>query len=144
MPPIKSLDRISEKWLRQSAVSEASYLEGVDNPTKDWEKETLAAESNFEAGIQKAIQAKTFGKGVKRAGTSKWQENARNKGPRRWTEGIALAEDAYAQGFAPYAEVIRNTTLPPRGPKGDPKNIARVAALAKALHDKKVQLQAQG
>lgn len=144
MPPIKSLDRITQKWIRQSAVSEASYKEGVENPTKDWEKETLAAESNFEAAVQKAITAKTFGKGVKRAGTDKWQRNAIAKGPGRWREGIALSENAYAEGFAPYAEVIRNTNLPPRGPKGDPKNIARVAALAKALHDKKVQLQAQG
>lgn len=143
MPPIKSLDRISEKWLRQSAVSEASYLEGVQNPTKDWETETLAAEANFEAGIQKAITAKTFGKGVKRAGTDKWQENAIKKGPGRWREGIALSENAYSEGFAPYAEVIRALVLPPRGPKGDPKNIARVAAIAKALHDKKVQLQAR-
>ena len=143
MPPIKSLDRISAKWIRQSAVSEASYLEGVTNPTKDWEKETLGAESNFEAGIQKAITAKTFGKGVKRAGTDKWQRNAMSKGPGRWREGIALSENAYSEGFAPYAEVIRNLTLPARGPKGDPKNIARVAAIAKALHDKKVQLQGQ-
>ncbi len=143
MPPIKSLDRISRKWVSQSAVSEGSYLEGVQNPTKDWEKETLAAEPNFEAGVQKAITAKTFGKGVKRAGTVKWQENAIAKGPGRWREGIALAENAYAEGFAPYADVIRNLTLPARGPKGDPKNINRVAALAKALHDKKVQLQAQ-
>lgn len=143
MPAIKSLDRISKKWVAQSAVSEPSYLEGVENPTKDWEKETLAAEAIFEAAIQKAIQAKTFGKGVRRAGTEKWQLNAISKGPARWSQGIALAENAYADGFAPYADVIRNLTLPPRGPKGDPKNIARVAALAKALHDKKVQLQAQ-
>lgn len=143
MPPIKSLDRISQKWIRQSAVSEASYLEGVTNPTKDWEKETLEAEANFEAGIQQAITRKSFSKGVKRAGTETWQLNAKLKGPGRWREGIALSENAFAEGFAPYADVIRNLVLPPRGPKGDPKNINRVAVLAKALHDKKVQLQAQ-
>jgi hypothetical protein len=34
--------------------------------------------------------------------------------------------------------VIQGTTLPPRGAKGDPANIQRVAVLATALHAKKV------
>jgi len=80
-----------------------------------------------------------FGKGVKTAGTSKWQRNALEKGCARWANGIMLAEDAYIQGFTPYAQVISNTKLPPRGPKGDPKNIERVRVMADALHAEKVK-----
>ena len=130
MPPVKSLDRISEKWARQSAVSEPSYIEGIENPRADWEAQTLAAEGSFERGIQQAISNKSFGKGVKAAGTSKWQENARNKGPRRWSEGISFAKDAYELGFAPFRAILERLQLPPRGPKGDPANIRRVALVA--------------
>jgi hypothetical protein len=87
--------------------------------------------------VQKSLADKSFEKGVNRVGTSKWQNAALQKGPGRWAEGVQLSTDNYAKGFAPFAQVIANTTLPPRGPKGDPSNIQRVAAMAKALNDAK-------
>ena len=140
MPAIKSLDRISKKWARVAAVSQENYTEGINNPRADWKTQTLAAEKNYDAAIQKAISQKRFGKGVSAAGTEKWKRNALEKGPARWSQGIAVSTDAFEKGFAPYAEVIKNTTLPARGPKGDPANINRVAVMAKALHDKKESL----
>lgn len=140
MPPIKSLDRISKKWARVSALSGESYREGIESTTKDWADETAAAESNYEAGVQAAIAAKRFGSGVRNAGTDKWKRNALAKGPDRFTQGVRLAENAYKIGFEPYRRIIENTTLPPRGPKGDPINIERVRVMAKALHDGKLEL----
>jgi len=139
MANIKSLDRISQKWVRVAAVSQQEYEEGVKNPRADWAAQTAAAESNFEQGVQKAIQAKRFGAGVKKAGTAKWQANTLAKGPSRWGEGISLSANAYQEGFQPYANVIKNLVLPPRGPKGDPKNLQRVAAVATALHAEKIK-----
>lgn len=141
MPPVKSVARASEKWERQSAAATPEYLTGVADPKTDWATATAAAEKNYVAGVQAAAARGAFGKGVKRAGTSKWQENAINKGGIRWAAGIAISKPAYEEGFAPYRAVIEATNLPPRGPVGDPANIARVAAMAKALHDKKLQLQ---
>jgi hypothetical protein len=51
---------------------------------------------------------------------------------------VQIAKDDYAKGFGPYANVIAATTLPPRYPKGDPRNIERVSAIAQALHQEKV------
>ena len=138
MANIKSLDRTNAKWQRVTAASGAEYEEGVRNPKADWNKETAQANGSYKAGLQKSIAADSFLKGVNAAGTAKWQKNAIEKGPSRFSQGVTLAVDAYSKGFAPYRNVIANLTLPPRGPKGDASNINRVAVVAKALHDKKL------
>jgi hypothetical protein len=138
MAEIKDLARIGAKWKRVASGAAVEYEEGVKNPKRDWAKATSDAEPAYTAGIQAALGRKAFGKGVNKAGTGKWQENAIKKGPGRYTEGVSLAEEAYLKGFAPYREIIARTTLPSRGARGDPKNINRVAVLAKALHDHKI------
>lgn len=139
MPGIKALDRISSKWARVTQTSGQSYTEGVQNPAKDWATNTANAAKNFASGVQAAISADRFSKGVKKAGTKKWQDNAIEKGAARFSQGVALAEQAYANGFSPYRTVIQNLNLPPRGPKGDPANIQRVSAIATALHSEKLR-----
>lgn len=141
MPAVKSLDRISKKWARVAQASQAEYEEGVRNPRKNWAEETAAAEGRYEQGIQKSITDKRFGKGVRKAGQEKWQRNSVEKGVSRWADGIRLSTDNYESGFAPYRTVIENVKLPERGPKGDPKNIQRVAAIATALHAEKLKRQ---
>ena len=144
MANVKSMSRISEKWKRVASGAGAEYEEGVRNPRADWAEETSKAEGTYEQGIQSSIGRKAFGKGVKKAGTSKWQENAIRKGPGRFAEGVSLAQSAYEEGFAPYREVLARTALPARGPKGDPKNLMRVAIVAKALHDEKIKREGGG
>jgi len=141
MPNVKNISRIAEKWMRQSSLSEQSYTEGVQNPRADWATSTAEANDSYKKGIQASIAKDSFIKGVKRAGTSKWQENAIKKGPARWSDGINKSGNAYSDGFQPYLEVIARTQLPKRGPKGDPTNIQRVAVMSKALHDEKVKRQ---
>lgn len=138
MAQVKSLDRISSKWTRVTSAAAGEYEEGVRNPTKDWKTETAQANAAYKAGLQKSLQDDRFKKGVEAAGSQKWQDMAIAKGPSRFSQGVSLAGDAYSAGFAPYRQVIQALTLPPRGAKGDPANINRVAIVAKALHDKKV------
>ena len=138
MPPVKPLSRISDKWARVASVSQPEYVAGVENPRTDWAKATADAEGNYEKGVQQGIARKAFGKGVAAAGTAKWKARTIAVGPNRWAEGINASKAEYERGFAPFRTVIENTTLPPRGPKGDPNNIQRVAVLAKALHDAKM------
>ena len=137
MPNIKDSSEIAKKWGRVTPQRTEDFDSGVKNPRVDWSAATKAAESRYDEGVQKAITRKAFGKGVTKAGTSKWQSKTIEKGVRRWGEGVQLAEADYTTGFAPYVDVIKNTTLPPRFPKGDPRNINRVAVMAKALRDKK-------
>lgn len=137
MPKIKDLSRIASKWTTVTPQRQNEYVDGVNNPRADWASQTQAASGRYASGVQAAITNKSFDKGVQKAGTAKWQKNATEKGPQRWAQGVQLGVDNYQKGFAPYAQVISNTTLPARGPKGDPANINRVAVMAKALNDAK-------
>lgn len=137
MPTIKTTASIAEKWARVTPQRTADYEAGVRQPAKDWANNTGAAEANYEAGVQKSIQKKSFGKGVKVAGTGKWQAKTIEKGTQRWGPGVSVAEADYESGFGPFRDEIERTTLPPRFPKGDPRNIERVSKLAAALHKKK-------
>jgi len=141
MPPVKPLSRIAEKWARVAKASQQEYAEGVQHPRADWAERTLAANDSYKTALQQAISEDRFAQGVDKAGTQKWQENAIKKGPQRWAQGINLATNYYEKGFAPYRQVIESIQLPPRGPKGDPNNIQRVAIIAQALHEEKQRLR---
>jgi hypothetical protein len=144
MPPIKSLDAISSKWVRVSSVAGQSYAEGVANPSVDWKTATQAGVQNYKTAMADSLAKDTFAKSIGRSSTQNWRDNATSKGVVRWPEGIRLGSENYAKGFGPYRDVIQNTVLPARGPKGAPGNIQRVAKLAEALHNKKVQMSASG
>jgi len=144
MAGVKALDKIVAKWDRVSAGAQAEYQAGVTDPRKDWAAATKAAEKAYEQGIQQAVAGKRFGKGVTKAGTAKWQAMAIAKGPRRWSEGIALAKEAYSASFAPYHTALGAIVYPAKGAKGDPGNIARVAIVAKTLHELKLKLKGGG
>ena len=141
MANIKSADRSTEKWARQSAASTPEYEAGVQNPRSDWATQTKAAEKNYATGVQAAISRGAFGRGVAKAGTAGWKEATLTKGTARWAAGISMSTQKYADGFEPYRKVIEGLNLPARGPKGDPANINRVSVVAKALHDKKLAIQ---
>jgi hypothetical protein len=139
MAQIKTLDRISQKWSTVTPQRQTEYTDGVQNPRTDWLAATQAAAANYDKGIQAAVANKSFSKGVARAGSQKWQQKTLTKGPGRWAQGVSVSRSDYEAGFAKYHQAISGITLPPRGPKGDPSNINRVAIIAKTLHDLKVR-----
>jgi len=132
---IKSLARIKEKWTRVTPMRSEDYKLGVQNPRRDWAGSAVAAKETHKLAMVAAAASDAFGKGVAKAGTAKWQAKALAKGPGRFAEGVMVGGDDYEKGFAPAREVLEKTVLPPRFPRRDPRNIARVstgnAALAK-------------
>lgn len=133
MAEIRSLTEIRDKWTRVTPGRTEDYKIGIKNPRRDWEKETSAAAGIYKAGVDAAHSKGLFAKGVKKAGTKKWQEKALAKGPTRYGEGVYLAGDDYESGFAPYREAIARVDLGPRFPKRDPRNIDRVKKVVEAL-----------
>ena len=144
MPEIKETRLIAEKWGRVTPPRVVDYKLGVQNPRRSWEDATIAAVNAWELGIAEAIADRRFEGGVRRAGDQKWREKTLEKGPSRWSQGVAVSEDDYARGFQPYRDLIASIVLPPRGPKGSPQNIERVRILADAMHALKVQLMRGG
>lgn len=134
MPQIADAGTISTKWSRKAALAAQDYAEGVQRTTADWAGLTTAAAIQYKAGLTAAMAANRFEAGVAKAGTAKWKANALAKGPDRYAQGVQLSGDAYARGFAPYREVIANTSLPARGARGDPKNYERSRVMGTALN----------
>jgi hypothetical protein len=138
MPAVKSASEIARKWADVTPRRDADYKAGVQAPVRDWAKETAGAASAYAEGVQDAIGRGAFASGVNKAGNSKWQTGALEKGVTRWGPGVRAAQGTYEKGFQPFRDAIEATTLPPRRRTGDPANIERVAAIASALHAKKI------
>jgi len=138
MAEIKSLTAIKDKWTRVTPGRTEDYRIGIRNPKRDWEEETKAAKDTYKAGVDAAHAKNLFVKGIEKAGTKKWQDHAIEKGPGRFSEGVYIASDDYAKGFAPYHEAIARVDLGPRFPKRDPRNLERVRRVVDALIEEKV------
>jgi hypothetical protein len=133
MAEIMAVDKIAEKWARVTPGRSADYEEGVRSPVKNWERQTTAASDAWKTGIQQAIAAGSFGKGVARVGQAGWQVGAIEKGVARWGPGVQVAQDKYQTALAPYVDAIRRVTLPPRYARRDPRNLDRVRVVVDAL-----------
>lgn len=137
MANVKPLGATAEKWNRRASSAGTEYSEGIASPRRPWAAATQAAESSFEQGVQAAIGRKAFGKGVSRAGDAKWRERAETLGSGRFASGVSASQDEYSKGFQKYHAVLSGLNLPPRGAKGSPANLQRVAAVATALRNAK-------
>jgi len=133
MAEIKDTSRVAAKWARVTPERTTDYLDGVNQPRRDWARAASGAQETHAAAMVKAAASKSYARGVNAAGTAKWQTRAVAKGPGRFQEGVRIAESDYMRGFEPYAAVIKGVALPPRYPKGDPRNLERVRAIAIAL-----------
>lgn len=140
---IRSMDLIAKKWASVTPMRADDYAAGIANPRRSWSKATINAEDAYEEGVRKSIAAKTFGKGVARAGDEKWARKASTRGVANWGPGVAEAEGDYAAGFAPYRDAIANVKLPPRYARRDPRNLNRVKAIVDALIAKKLSLMSK-
>lgn len=136
MPKCPSASEIADRFVKFAPGRASRYEEGVRAPSKDWEKETADAETNYEEGVKKGITRKAFGKGVKKCGTVR-QQSQTIKNIHRWGEGIEGAGDVMELAMDPVVKVIVATSLPPKYPKGDDRNYKRVEAMGKALRKAK-------
>lgn len=131
----KTPQQIAEKYQRGVAGAGNDYASGVQSPSKPWAQATQASAARWGAGIQQAIQNKSFETGVSKAGDQKWLSGALNKGAQRYTAAATDAATAYSQvadrvmGAAAAAQAavanMPNTTLEQR--------LARSGAAARAI-----------
>jgi len=137
MAEIKSIAAIQEKWGRVTPQRSEDYVIGIKNPKRDWAKAAADAKDSHKAAMAAAATADSYAKGVAKAGTARWQDRAARKGPSRFAEGVVVGAADYGTAFAPYADAIKSTLLPPRFPRGDIRNLQRVQVISQALRKKK-------
>lgn len=134
---IKPVDAIAKKFASRAQAAGQDYTDGV-NSVADWAGPTAAAAQTYAAGVQAAIGRNAFSSGVQKAGTEKWKRKAAGVGAQRFGAGAGAAAPDYAKGVAPYLDTLRNLTLQPRLPKGDPGNNQRALQVQQALRQQKV------
>jgi len=123
---VKSIKSIGEKWNRVVSQRGPDYEAGVMAPRRDWATATGAAEANYGTGVTAAVANKSFGKGVRKAGSAKWLKGAREKGVARWPTGVAAAQPDFEVGYDPFRSALERKELSPRRAKRDPANLNRV------------------
>jgi hypothetical protein len=135
MPPVVVPDvgRVAAKWARRAGSAGSEYEEGIRGTTRSWAGAAKAAENNYKTGVTTAASAGRYGKGIDRAGDAKWKRGAIEKGPARFTSGVAAAQQDYSAQVGPYLQAIGSIDLPARGPAGSDANYNRVSAIGKAL-----------
>ena len=138
MPEVKSAADVSAKYARVTSTRSADYAAGIKAPRKDWARSTQSAAQNYKDGVTKAAQAGSFEKGVAAAGTEKWQGKSIAVGQARWAPGVQAGQKDYAEAMTPVLDTISKTTLPPRYPKGDPRNYERSRVMGEALNQMRV------
>lgn len=97
----------------------------------------MEAEANHKAGTEAALREGRFVRGVKKSGNDWWKSQSKTLGAERFSQGVNAGVKTYEEGFAPVQQVIESTKLPPRGPKGDPRNYERVRVMGQALRNLK-------
>jgi hypothetical protein len=135
---VKDPATAAHKFTTRGAAAAGDYAAGVRGAGQKWQQAAAAAEENYEAAVQDAITRRAFSRGVQAAGGAKYEQRATTTGARRFPEGIREAGPSYQEAVAPYFQTIASLTLPPRRPKGDPANYARVQAIGEALRRRKL------
>jgi hypothetical protein len=135
---IKDTGTLAQKFITRASAASGEYRDGVAAAGADWQTNTANAEANFEQGVQQSIADKRFGKGVVAAGAAKYTARATTLGATRYAPGVNASKDDWAKGVQPYLDTLKNLTLPPKGPRRSPQNMARVNVVDMALAAQKV------
>lgn len=129
----KTLAATVKKWADNAAGAAKFYAAGVLAPKRPWQAATVAAEDNYEAGVQAAITDKRFGKGVRNSSDSEWSKMASGKGARNYPGGIRDGTTKYNKNMGPVLVHMQAITLPEGGPRGSRLNIDRSVAFQEQM-----------
>lgn len=138
---VKSAAEVAAKWAEQTPGRQAYYEVGVKGAGADWENGAIASAANFKAAVSAGNIDKLFAGGVRNAGAAKYVRKAGGIGAQRFSGGVTEGKVDMQNGIAPYLETIAAITLPTRAPRGSESNLARVRAVANALHVKRNALK---
>lgn len=136
---VPSAEEVAAKWARVTATRQTDYEAGVKDTEVDWAANTASARESFEQGVTAAIQRGAFQRGVAAVGNDRWRRKTVEVGGTRWAPGVRAATDDMRDGVRGSLETIARVALPPRAPKGDPRNLQRVEAVTRALAEARMR-----
>ena len=106
--------------------SPSNATTGASGKGSKWLTRTSAAGANFQEGIQRALAAKSFDKGVAAAGASSYDEGVRNKGTLNWGTGMQAGGSKYEKKVQKFASLWSQELATARGSRRSPANLKRM------------------
>jgi hypothetical protein len=134
---VKDATASAQKFVRNASAAGGDYKAGVESAGERWQAGAAGAEQNWADGTTAAIGRKAYSQGIAKSGSGKYVKNASTLGPQRYAQGVQNAAGEWQTKTQPYLDTMKNTTLPPRAPKGSPSNYMRSQVLGQALRAKK-------
>jgi hypothetical protein len=129
---MKSAAQSAEKYASRAAAAAGDYVSGAQSTTKDQAAAAIAAAGIYAQATQAAITDGRYAKGLQKSGKSKWLSGITAKGGGRFAEGVGAAGPTYATESARFDTARGAAASLPRGIKGSPANLQRVAAVVAA------------
>lgn len=133
MVDVKPLDQIVSKWATNAGAATNYYTQGATAAATKYASNAQAAGPQYSQGVQAAIGRNAYQNGVAKAGASKYSTGITAKGAARYGGGITAGKSNFQSGMQGVIGVLQGLSLPPRGARGDPANLQRVAAIDTAL-----------
>ena len=129
---IKPASASQQKYVTNTGGAVKSYTDGINQPRRDWQASTAAAEGTWEQATQQAIANKSFAKGITPDASNKQKTNATTLGAQRYPQGASNAAPVWAKNTQPVLDAMANVPDLPRGPKMSQQNFDRQHAFAAA------------
>lgn len=131
---MKTASQASGKWQGNSQNGAGNYVAGAQGTTKDQSALAIAAKANWKAGLDAAVAADSFAKGLQRSGKSGWLAGVEEKGAQNYGTGVgtSAAKQKYETNSGRYDAARGAAASVARGPKGSAGNLQRVAAVMNA------------
>lgn len=135
---MKSASQSAQKFVERAGAASGDYVSGAQSTNKDQAAAAIAGKENWKAGIQAAITAGRYEKGLQESGKSGWLKGVTEKGANRFAEGVSSGANKYATNSGKYDGARNAAASLPRGPKGSEQNFARSKAVGQALRKAKI------
>jgi len=131
---MKTASSSASKWQANSQNGAGNYVRGAQETTKDQAALAIAAKGNWKAGLDAAVAAGSFEKGLQASGKSGWLAGVAEKGAANYGTGVGAAASAskYSTNSGKYDAARGAAASVARGPKGSAGNLQRVAAVMTA------------
>jgi len=128
------IDRTVSKWIARARVATPDYEAGIKAPKEPWLDQAVKAKDVYKAAVTAPEVPDLFVRGIKRAGTERWESMALRKGKDRFAPGVELSQPYYRGQMTDILAEIEKIIIPARAPRGDIRNLERVKKIFEELH----------
>jgi len=140
---VKDPNTVATKWSTRAQGAVNDYKAGAASPKSSQSASAIAAAPLWQQAVQSPAALASFTSGLQKSGDQGWLNGVNNKGAARYAGGITAGVNKFTTNITPFLQVIAGLSLPAKGLRGSAQNIQRVAVIAQALHQLKLQRTGQ-